>query len=142
MRKFGRNTRAWSNPNWFRAILEASESGLSQHLRNREGLVVEAVPDGLEEAWLAAEREFAIRNLGHMSGLLKDVQAALRRIEDGTYGICLHCEGDIGRIRLEAVPWAAFCIQCQEAADRPCADAPDQQTGGFDRFMAAQASVI
>ena len=142
MRKFGRNTRAWSNPNWFRAILEASESGLSQHLRNREGLVVEAVPDGLEEAWLAAEREFAIRNLEHISGLLEDVQAALRRIEDGTYGICLHCEGDIGRKRLEAVPWAAFCIRCQEAADRLCAEAPDQEAEGFDGIMAARASVI
>jgi len=142
MRKNGHKTLTWRNSNGFRAILEARESELSQHLRNREGLVVEAVPDGLEEAWLAAEREFAIRNLEHISGLLEDVQAALRRIEDGTYGICLHCEGDIGRKRLEAVPWAAFCIRCQEAADRLCAEAPDQEAGGFDGLMAARASVI
>ena len=142
MRKNGHKTLTWRNPNGFRAILEARESVLSQHLRNHEDLVVEAVPDGLEEAWLAAEREFAIRNLEHISGLLEDVQAALRRIEDGTYGICLHCEGDIGRKRLEAVPWAAFCIRCQEAADRLCAEAPDQEAEGFDGIMAARASVI
>ena len=142
MRKNGRKTLTWSNPKGFRAILEARESELSRHLRNREGLIVMAVPDELDEACHAAEREFAIRNLGHMSGLLKDVQAALRRIEDGTYGICLHCEGDIGRKRLEAVPWAAFCIRCQEAADRLCAEAPDQEAEGFDGFMAARASVI
>ena len=142
MRKNGRKTLTWSNPNGFRAILEARESELSQHLRNREGLIVMAVPDELDEACHAAEREFAIRNLDHMSGLLKDVEAALRRIEEGTYGICLHCEGDIGRKRLEAVPWAAFCIRCQEAADRLCAEAPDQEAEGFDGFMAARASVI
>ena len=128
--------------NQFRAILEGRELELSRHLRNREGLVVMAVPDGLDEACHAVHRELAIRNLGHMSGLLKDVEAALRRIEDETYGICLHCEGDIGRKRLEAVPWAAFCMRCQEAADRLCAEAPDQAAEGFDGFMAAQTSVI
>ena len=142
MRKYGRKTLTCSKPNGFRAILEARESELSQHLRNREGLIVMAVPDELDEAFHAAEREFAIRNLGRMSGLLKDVQAALRRIEERTYGICLHCEGDIGRKRLEAVPWAAFCIRCQETADRLCAEAPDQEAEGFDGFMAARASVI
>ena len=123
MRKNGHKTLTWRNPNGFRANLEASESELSQHLRNHEDLVVEAVPDEMDEACHTAERELAIRNLeSHlMSGLLKDVQTALRRIEDGTYGICLHCGGDIGRERLEAVPWAAFSIRCQEAADRLCA---------------------
>ena len=142
MRKNGRKTLTWSNPNGFRAILEARESELSQHLRNREGLIVMAVPDELDEACHAAEREFAIRNLGHMSGLLKDVEAALRRIEEGTYGICLHCQGDIGRKRLEAVPWASFCIRCQEAADRLREKALAEEAGGFDGFMAARASVI
>ena len=142
MRKNGRKTLTWSNPNGFKAILEARESELSQHLRNHADLVVKAVPDGLEEACNAGQRELAIRNLEYMSGLLEDVQAALRRIEDGTYGICLHCEGDIGRKRLEAVPWAAFCIRCQEAADRLCAEAPDQEAEGFDGIMAARASVI
>ena len=121
MRKNGRKTLTWSNPNGFRAILEASEPELSQHLRNHEDLVVEVVPDEMDEACHTAERELAIRNLEHISDQLEDVEAALRRIEDGTYGICLHCGGDIGRERLEAVPWAAFSIRCQEAADRLCA---------------------
>jgi len=129
-------------PQRVQAILEARESELSQHLRNHEDLVVEAVPDEMDEACHATERELAIRNLEHISDQLEDVEAALRRIEDGTYGICLHCEGDIGRKRLEAVPWAEFRIRCQEAADRLCAEAPDQEAGGFDGFMAARASVI
>jgi len=60
----------------------------------------------------------AIRNLDREASLLRNVRAALFRINDGSYGVCLHCEEDIKPKRLEAVPWAAFCIHCQEAADR------------------------
>ena len=66
----------------------------------------------------AAERELAIRNLDRESNLLRNVRSALRRIEDGSFGICLHCEEEISPKRLNAVPWAPFCIQCQEQADR------------------------
>jgi len=48
--------------------------------------------------------------------------SALLRIEDGSIGVCLHCEEDISPKRLAAVPWTAFCIQCQEIADRRQAD--------------------
>ena len=43
---------------------------------------------------------------------------ALARIADGSYGVCLHCEEDISPKRVNAVPWAAFCIKCQEQVDR------------------------
>jgi DnaK suppressor protein len=36
----------------------------------------------------------------------------------GTYGACLHCDDEINAKRLAAVPWAAYCLKCQEAADR------------------------
>jgi DnaK suppressor protein len=45
------------------------------------------------------------------------VRDALRSIGDGTFGVCLRCEDDISPKRLAAVPWTAFCIQCQEIAD-------------------------
>ena len=66
----------------------------------------------------AAERELAIRNLDRESNLLRNVRSALRRIEDGSFGICLHCEEEISPKRLAAVPWAPYCIQCQEQADK------------------------
>jgi DnaK suppressor protein len=46
------------------------------------------------------------------------VRGALRRIDEGVFGVCLHCEEDINPKRLNAVPWTPFCIQCQELADR------------------------
>ena len=83
---------------------------------------VEKSPDALDEVQHASERELAIRNLDRESNLLRNVRAALRRIDEGSFGVCLHCEEDISPRRLAAVPWTAFCIQCQEMADRQIAE--------------------
>ncbi|MCL6544464.1 MAG: TraR/DksA family transcriptional regulator [Bryobacteraceae bacterium] len=107
--------------NRYRKILEARQAELAKVLRNREGIAIEKSPDALDEVQHAAERELAIRNLDRESHLLRNVKAALQRIEDGTYGVCLHCEEEISPKRLEAVPWAPFCIRCQEIADRQAA---------------------
>jgi RNA polymerase-binding protein DksA len=44
--------------------------------------------------------------------LLASIDAALKRIEDGTYGICTNCGRPISEERLEALPWAELCIDC------------------------------
>jgi DnaK suppressor protein len=102
----------------YKEILEARQAELAGVLRNREGITIEKSPDALDEVQNAAERELAIRNLDRESNLLRNVRAALRRIDEGTYGVCVHCEEDISPKRLNAVPWTPFCIACQEAADR------------------------
>src|SRR6202142_313209 len=60
------------------------------------------------EEWI-----FLNRNTLDMK-LLRDIQAALRRIEQSTYGVCAACDEPISAKRLEAVPWAKFCVRCQE----------------------------
>jgi DnaK suppressor protein len=47
--------------------------------------------------------------------LLREIADALRRMEQGNYGTCLECEEDISIKRLNAVPWARYCVTCQEA---------------------------
>lgn len=47
--------------------------------------------------------------------LLREISDALRRIEHETYAICLECEEPISAKRLDAVPWAKYCVACQEA---------------------------
>jgi DnaK suppressor protein len=59
-----------------------------------------------------------MRILDRNAKMLREVQAALSRVDAGTFGVCMECEGDIGMRRLAAVPWTASCIVCQEAADR------------------------
>lgn len=104
--------------NKYKTVLEAKQAELAGGLRNREGIAIEKTADALDEVQLAGERELAIRNLDRESNLLRNVRSALGRIADGSYGTCLHCEEDISPKRLNAVPWTAYCIKCQEAADR------------------------
>lgn len=60
------------------------------------------------EEWI-----FLNRNTIDMK-LLREIADALERIENGTYGVCLECEEPISTKRLEAVPWARYCVKCQE----------------------------
>ena len=63
-------------------------------------------------------REVAIRNLDRESKLLKEVNAAMKRVDEGSYGTCLRCEEEIPEKRMKAVPWAAYCVPCQESIER------------------------
>jgi DnaK suppressor protein len=102
----------------FKKILETKQEELERIVRNRDAITIEKSADALDEVQHASERELAIRNLDRESNLLRNVRAALRRIEDGSFGTCLHCEEEISPKRVAAVPWAPFCIQCQEQADK------------------------
>lgn len=62
------------------------------------------------------ERELAMRERANLH--LEAVDNALARIEAGTYGTCLRCGRPIAAARLEALPWAAHCIECQTIVDR------------------------
>jgi RNA polymerase-binding protein DksA len=50
--------------------------------------------------------------------VLADIDAALQRIEEGTYGTCSNCGRQIPPERLEARPWATLCIDCQRLRER------------------------
>ena len=102
----------------FRRALENRRTELGNGNRNREALAIETSPDELDRIQHATEREMAIDNLERQSNRLREVRAALRRIDAGTFGICVGCEETINPKRLAAVPWASSCIVCQEAADR------------------------
>ena len=109
--------------NRFRGILTAKVAELERFTRQRDGIVVERSADQLEEIQAALQRALAVCNLDREFTQLRDARAALRRIEDGSFGTCQECEGDIHPKRLAAVPWTPFCIGCQEAADGKPQDA-------------------
>ncbi len=50
--------------------------------------------------------------------LLRNIQQALRRIDSGTFGICQACERPISPKRLAAIPWARYCLACEESQAR------------------------
>jgi DnaK suppressor protein len=62
------------------------------------------------------ERNLALRN--NAKDLLTQVEAALQRLDEGTYGICARCDREISTARLEALPYATLCITCQSEVER------------------------
>ncbi len=102
--------------NQFRATLTEKVAELERFNR-RDGITVERSADELDEIQAASERALAVCNLDREFNQLRDARAALRRIEEGSFGTCQQCDEDINPKRLAAVPWAALCIRCQEAVD-------------------------
>ena len=102
----------------FRRILTARVAELERITRQRDGITIERSADLIEDVQCASERLLAVSNLDRDCSQLRNARAALGRIQDGSFGICQQCEEDIHPKRLAAVPWAAYCIQCQEAVDR------------------------
>jgi DnaK suppressor protein len=100
------------------AVLRAKQKELSRSLSNREDIAVAKASDVVDDMQFKAEREFVIRNLNRDSAMLRLIDLALARIVDGTYGVCHRCEEPISPRRMSAVPWAVFCIKCQEMAER------------------------
>jgi DnaK suppressor protein len=101
----------------FHSLLEARIEELERATRERDGIAVDPSPDELDEVQRACERALAISNVDRGSKQLRSARAALRRIHEGTFGVCEQCEEAIHPKRLAAIPWASLCIHCQEEAD-------------------------
>jgi DnaK suppressor protein len=100
-----------------RGFVTAKRAELAKNALGLESITIERSADEIEEAQHEIMREIAIARLSSASSVRRSVAAALLRIQDGTFGTCVHCDSEIGRWRLEAVPWTPLCIRCQEAAD-------------------------
>lgn len=89
--------------------------------RNRavtDETVDEQAQDMVDRATSAYTREFAFSLSEADRKALLLIEQALLRIEQGTYGVCVHCQGVVQEKRLEAVPWARHCLECQEMQDK------------------------
>lgn len=98
--------------------LEALKDEYEHSPVNKEILGVRMTNDEGDIAREVSEREGYINRLNRQHQTLTQVKAALDRLRDQTYGTCLSCEEPISEKRLIAVPWAPFCIKCQEKSDR------------------------
>ena len=82
----------------------------------------ESADDGTEDivdrANNAYNRELMFSLSDNERATLLQIENALRRMDDGIYGKCSNCGQSINILRLEAVPWARFCIDCQELAEK------------------------
>jgi DnaK suppressor protein len=96
--------------------------GKAQELAHRsvskEEIAIERQPEMLDEIQRTGEREIALAALTRNWKTAVEVNDALARIADWTYGVCQECEEAINERRLNAIPWAKLCVRCQEKADQ------------------------
>jgi len=97
-------------------ILEAKRRELLERY-DAEGIEVEPTADAMDLLVRANERDLIVDRLNRENHLIWEVSEALARIADGDYGDCAECGEAIPAKRLAALPWAALCLRCQEAAD-------------------------
>jgi RNA polymerase-binding transcription factor DksA len=64
------------------------------------------------------EQEFTLSLMETEGGTLDAIEAALEKIEDGVYGTCEECDGPISKTRLQAIPYAPFCIRCAQKQEQ------------------------
>lgn len=95
------------------------ESSLMEDLhRAKEAIAVERSADEVDMRVGLDARDMDTMRLMRTSRRLEEVRAARRRLRNGSYGVCETCEEQIPPKRLEAVPWAAYCVTCQEMRDQ------------------------
>lgn len=91
---------------------------ISRNRQVTDETVDEQAQDMVDRATSAYTREFAFSLSEADRKALLLIEQALLRIEQGTYGVCVHCQGVVQEKRLEAVPWARHCLECQEMQDK------------------------
>jgi DnaK suppressor protein len=74
--------------------------------------------DIVDRASSSYQKEFLFHHSNSVRGMLQNVENALSRINEGSYGECANCGNEIETKRLEAVPWARHCLECQELLER------------------------
>lgn len=107
----------------FQELLEEKRKAVLE--RAREMLAVENMaldtndlPDEMDLASSEYLQSFEFRLRGREKSLLSKLDLALKKIEDGTFGVCEICEEPIGKKRLEARPETTLCIKCKEDQER------------------------
>ena len=108
----------------FSALLQAQRRHLLDEVREKIGTSGErlgfanqrkiAENDVLADAVAELDVAMVIRE----SQELQDIEAALARIAEGSYGVCTECGDEIGRARLKAYPTAERCLPCQQENER------------------------
>jgi DnaK suppressor protein len=102
----------------FRKSLQLQEEELQGRLltfqqQGRSAKLSEA-KDEADKASASESKEITFAQNTQTQALLTSVKRALGRIKDGTFGECLVCGTEINSKRLEAIPWASHCLNCQE----------------------------
>ncbi len=99
-----------------KAALNAKRLELVGQLRGRvrELTIEEGQTDLIDWIQVMSHRDETAGMLNRVSSMLTDVERSLRAIDENCYGNCVRCHRPIPVKRLESIPWASYCVRCQE----------------------------
>ena len=102
-----------------RRVLDAIEYLQKENPGSIEEETEDETQDNLAETATATlDREIDYTLEENSEHVLREIEGALARIEQGTYGTCVNCERPIAEERLAAIPWATHCIDCRRLQER------------------------
>lgn len=104
---------------FFRRLLnERKQELLTEAGKTVDGMDAEGnFPDPTDRAALESDRNFILRIRDRERKLIAKIEEALRRLEEGNYGVCEECGDTIGTERLKARPVTTLCIECKSAQE-------------------------
>lgn len=106
----------------FKTLLETKRDAVWQNAKKTltDNMVLDTndLPDEMDLASSEALQSFEFRLRGREKAHLAKLELALRKIEDGSFGICVECDEPINKKRLEARPETQLCIRCKEDQER------------------------
>ena len=94
-------------------IMREIEGNLGQSLTEDQQRRLESARDVGDQALMDLDRELGISLMEMRNRKRQAIDEALTRLNEGTYGICAECGIEVSEKRLEAVPFAKLCVQCQ-----------------------------
>ena len=96
-----------------RARLLGDMTQMEDNALNKDGTKTTSMPTSMAELGSDnSDQELTLSLLGSDKDSLDQIETAIQRIEDGSYGRCEECGGKIPKSRLDAIPYAAQCVRC------------------------------
>lgn len=106
------------NPEKYRKLLERKAEDVRCSMSAQKAAQVAArldVPSDEGDLSQQHHEEWIFLNRNQIDmKLLREITGAMQRIEQNNYGVCMECEEPISAKRLDALPWARYCVSCQE----------------------------
>jgi RNA polymerase-binding protein DksA len=100
------------------AIDHASEETIKKSQKDASGDISGYTYHMADVATDAYDREFSLGLVSSERKILSELGDALKKIEDGSYGVCEDCKSPIAKTRLKAIPYARLCVKCQEKREK------------------------
>ncbi len=103
-----------------RLRLNEMRNSLSKNVEDKKNLDIlePEVGDSIDQATQSLDKEILFELSDNERKMLDNIDASLRKMDNGNYGVCEHCKRPVEKKRLKALPSARYCMSCQEGVEK------------------------